>query len=71
MNKLTKILTSVTVFMFVFFMQAQSVFASEADLIVPDFKAEIFSWKLLLTGLFLCKKNIKILLISIVCYKMC
>ena len=51
MNKFTKIFASVSAIFFALFIQAQSVLASEADLIVPDFKANAFSWKLLLIGL--------------------
>ena len=51
MNKFTKIFASVSTIFFALFIQAQSVLASEADLIVPDFKANAFSWKLLL-GMF-------------------
>ena len=38
MNKLTKILSSFGAVMFALFVNAQNVFASEADLIVPDFQ---------------------------------
>ena len=51
MNKFTKIFASVSAIFIALFIQAQSVLASEADLIVPDFKANAFSWKLLLIGL--------------------
>ena len=54
MEKMTKFLSSAMAVLFTLFVNAQTVMASEADLIVPDFKAEAFSWKLLLTGLCIC-----------------
>lgn len=51
MNKFSKIFASISVIFSTLLLQAGQVLASEADLVVPDFKANPMSWKLLLIGL--------------------
>ncbi|MBO5948718.1 sodium-translocating pyrophosphatase [bacterium] len=51
MNKFLKIFASIPAIFSTLLIQANQVFASEADLIVPDFKSNPMSWKLLLIGL--------------------
>ena len=51
MNKFSKFFASISAIFSTLLIQANQVFASEADLIVPDFKSNPMSWKLLLIGL--------------------
>ena len=51
MNKFLKIFASISAIFSTLLIQTNQVFASEADLIVPDFKSNPMSWKLLLIGL--------------------